>query len=114
MLPKNRRIKREIFSDVLKGVRYNSPHFLIYAKKINIEKPSIFAFSVSKKVCNNAVDRNRLRRQGYSVISKNINSLSKGFMIFFLFKKGQRPPTFSVLEQEIVKNLIEIGVLQKN
>ena len=108
MLPKNRRIKRGEFKDLLGGVRYNSTHFLVYIKTIEKTKLSLFSFSISKKVCSKAVSRNRLRRQGYSVINKNIKNIKNGFMCFFLFKKGQYPMSFNVLEKEILE------VLDKN
>ena len=60
-----------------------------------------FAFSVSKKVCKLAVDRNRLRRQGYSIVGKHLSEIPDGFLFFFSFKKAAYPTTSAELEKEI-------------
>lgn len=102
MLPKNRRIQKKQFSSVvLLGKRYNSEHFLAYINRIDKDKPSLFSFSVSKKVCKSAVGRNRLRRQGYSIVSKNLEKISSGYTCFFSFKKVSKLPSFNEIEGEI-------------
>lgn len=115
MLPKKRRIERKEFSPILTtGKRYNSPHLLLYVAKIgdnNKNKETKFSFSVSKKVCKNAVDRNKYRRQGYSVISKNIKQIKPGYLCSFSFKKGRGSIDFSTLEKEIVQLLSDALVL---
>lgn len=112
MLPKNRRIQKKLFSDiVLKGRRHNSLHFLVYITQTYSKSPSKFSFSVSKKVCKSAVDRNRLRKQGYSVISKHINEVLPGFICFFSFKKGSNNIIFKELETEIGSILNKEGVI---
>lgn len=112
MLPKNRRIQKKLFSSVvLLGKRYNSEHFLAYINEIEKNKPSIFSFSVSKKVCKSAVDRNRLRRQGYSVISKHLNEILSGHTCFFSFKKGLKPITFNEIEREVGDILKSTGII---
>jgi len=102
MLPKTRRIQKALFSKVFStGRRLNSPHFLVNVSKIDDISPSRFAFSVSKKVCKKAVDRNRLRRQGYSAVSKHIKTIPPGFLFIFTFRKSPQPIIFSELEKEI-------------
>jgi ribonuclease P protein component len=103
MLPKNRRLNRPQFSNVLSlGKRFTSPHFLLYVFKDKVSTPSKFAFSVSKKIAKKAVDRNRYRRQGYSVISKQEKNIPTGFLCIFIFKKGIYPISFFEMEKEIV------------
>lgn len=45
------------------------------------------SFIVPKNVAKSAVTRNDLRRRGYSVIKKYLNSLPHGFVGAFVFKK---------------------------
>ena len=47
------------------------------------------------------MDRNKYRRQGYSIIYKYLQKIPDGFLFFFSFKKGQYPVLFSELEKEI-------------
>ena len=121
MLPQKRRISRKEFPDILKkGRRFNSPHLLLYVveqKTPVVEHSSLrdkadfislFSFSVSKKISKKAVDRNRLRRQGYSVITSQIKNIKKGFLFFFSFKKESGTLTFVQLEKEI-KDLLKVG-----
>lgn len=74
-------------------------------------QPSRFSFSVSKKVFKRAVDRNKYRRRGYGVISRNIKSIKPGFFYFFSFKKIDKKILFSDLEKEIINLLDKAGVL---
>jgi ribonuclease P protein component len=102
MLAKKRRIEKKLFSVSFQNSRrFNSPHLFLTLSK-NENKPSRFSFSISKKICKHAVDRNRYRRRGYSVISKNLKNIPDGFLFFFSFKKGVYPVLFSDLEKEIV------------
>lgn len=108
MLAKNRRIRKEFFSGSFRDSRrFNSPHLTLTVTP-NRNAPSRFAFSISKKICKNAVDRNRYRRQGYSVIQKNLTNIPAGYLFFFSFKKGEYPVLFPDLEKEI-KGLLSIN-----
>ena len=109
MLPKKKRIPRQDFSEIIsRGKRYHSPHFFLYTLPASISK---FSFSVSKKVATHAVDRNKLRRRGYSVISKHTEDIKTGVLCFFSFKKGSTTISFSVLEKEIVDLLKSAAVI---
>ena len=109
MLPKKRRIEKKEFKYIIsKGKRLNSDNLLLYIAKIdqkNIPKVSRFSFSVSKKVCKNAVDRNRLRRVGYSIIEKNIEKIIEKHLLFFVFKKNIISVKFDILEKEVLELL---------
>jgi ribonuclease P protein component len=114
MLPKKRRIERKQFPHILsKGKRFNSPNLLLSVVKTedNGFQPSKFSFSVSKKVQKKAVDRNKYRRRGYSVVKKYIEIAEPGFLCFFSFKKSLIQPTFDILEKEIGGLLRQAGVL---
>lgn len=103
MLPKQRRIERKLFPQIISnGKRFNSTHLLLYKAILETSSPSKFSFSVSKKICKHAVDRNKYRRQGYSVVSKYIKQTKPSLLCFFSFKKAVYPVTYKDLEKEIV------------
>ena len=116
MLPKKRRIEKREFRHIIsRGKKLNGDNLLLYIAKIETDyelKDSRFSFSVSKKVTKGAVDRNRLRRVGYSVIEKSIERIKKGYFLFFVFKKNTVNVKFDVLEKEILKLLSEALVLE--
>ena len=106
MLPKRRRIARKEFPNILKfGKRYNSEHLLLTIIKTEQTSPSKFSFSVSKKVLKNAVDRNKYRRRGYSIIRQLLKGVHQSFLCFFSFKRGSGDVKFRTLEKEITKLL---------
>lgn len=115
MLPKKRRIPRKEFAHVfLGGKRINSPGLLLCVAPLNSgkkEEASRFSFSVSKKVYPRAVDRNKYRRRGYSVVSENTNQIKPGHYFLFSFKKTPNPPSFHELEGEIRGLLSRSGML---
>lgn len=108
MLPKNRRIERKEFGQIMsRGNRYNSPSFTLYLSKMppgkDISK-SKFSFSVSKKVSGLAVNRNKLRRRGYSIILGVIDKVRPGYYLFFLYKKDYEKD-YGLLSGEIERLL---------
>ncbi len=108
MLPKSNRIERSGFELIMRsGKRFHSPLFTLYINKSTNQNSKQFAFSVSKKVCKGAVGRNRLRRQGYSVINTTINSIKPGFSYVFMYKKRPKLPTYSEIEHDIQSLLTE-------
>ncbi|MEQ1561330.1 MAG: ribonuclease P protein component [Nitrospira sp.] len=116
MLHKKRRISRKEFFYVLgQGKRYNSQHFLAYVffdKTKNKPTDSRFSFSVSKKVAKNAVDRNKLRRRGYSILSNILDKIEPDFMVLFSFKKGSDKVSFELLSKEVFGLLSQSHVLK--
>ena len=102
MLPKKRRIERKEFEYILKtGERYNSPHLLLYIAKTDAPL-SRFSVSISKKIFKHAVDRNLYRRRGYNSIHTFLPNIIPGFLVFFSFKKGKYPLSFTELHTEIL------------
>lgn len=116
MLSKDRRIERKEFSLILStGLRYNSSRFLLYAAKMPVNMANFeskVAFSVSKKVCSKAVDRNKYRRLGYEAIFTILKSIKPGYYLFFVYKKGLIPTSLKTIETEVVKLLSESHVLE--
>ena len=112
MLPKKRRIPRELFPRILsESKHYNSQNLFLYSIRINQSLPSRFSFSISKKICKNAVDRNKYRRRGYSIINHHIKQIEQGYLCFFSFKKGSGKTTFKILEEQIIYLLHKASVL---
>lgn len=86
MISKRVRIGTSLFGDVLKkGKIFNSPSVLL--KTIEIAGENNFSVVAQKSASKKAVDRNKLRRQGYYVIRKNRSNLKKGFASIFFIKK---------------------------
>ncbi len=112
MLPKSRRISKEEFSSILKsGKRYTSAHFVMYVaqNKANLTKPSQFSFSISKKVASSAVERNKLRRRGYSALRKLLGGVKSGYLLMFSFKN--KSVSVTSLEKELSELLSASAVL---
>lgn len=115
MLPKKRRISRVNFPYIItSGKRTNSPSFLLYTALIEgktTEKETKISFSVSKKVCSKASNRNKYRRWGYSVVSSNLKNIKNGYFLFFCFKKTKTPFSFKQIQKEVLELLSVSGVL---
>ena len=111
MLLQKRRIERKEFPRILSlGRRYTSPNLLAYILHDG-EGVSKFSFSVSKKVCPKAVDRNKQRRRGYSIIGHHVHNVGPGYACFISFKKGSGKITHKKLEGEILGLLGSANVI---
>ncbi len=82
MLPKNKRIGKVLFQEVLKTGRTISSPFFVF--RYIPQKTPQYAFVVPKSVAKKAVDRNKLRRQGYNTLYSIILPLVVGI---FFYKK---------------------------
>lgn len=86
MLPKALRMERKDFPSLSKEAFFKSNNtFILRFKKIST--PSKFSFSVSKKVAKNAVDRNRMRRQGYRCLQILLPKFKENVLANFSFKR---------------------------
>lgn len=111
MLPKNSRISRKEFPNLLKSSSfYHSPHFSL--RVAHSTKPQI-AVSVSKKISKKATDRNTVRRKTYSVIYKYLKRL-KPKMMLFVAKKGADNIKGVNLEKEIDNLLSVAGLVERD
>lgn len=105
MLPKSRRIPRELFKGLLISRKYlNSSYFTL---RIGSSDRVRVAVSVSKKVSKKAVVRNRIRRRVYSAIGSYIPSLENGLYLFVV-KTGADKLKGEALKQELAE-LIKKG-----
>jgi len=103
MLPKNRRIPREMFLLLSNGAKTfkNKLFFLKFVLKSDHEI-SRFCFSISKKVAKNAVVRNRMRRAGYRLIQNYLEEIKPGVVALFFYRIVPKN------DEEIIKNLESI------
>jgi len=112
MFPKKNRITKTGFDTLLKkGSVFHSPYFSLRYNKKDSSLPQ-FAFVVSKKVAKNAVERNILRRRGFSSL-RNLCVLGKeskwnGVIGAFFFKKEAKGLSFEEIKKEIEGLLMKI------
>jgi len=112
MLPKKRRVEKELFPDVLNKARsFYGENMSLRVFLAEPYKETRVSFVVSKKVSNKAVKRNFLKRKGYSAIKDMPISLNKGFVCVFFFKKSTLSISYTDLKKEISSLLKKSRVL---
>ncbi len=110
MIPSSRRIPKDLYKT--SGKFYNSLFFILKISPYKALEPTRFSFSVSKKVAQSAVLRNKIRRRGYKVVEKHLSEIKKGYLVFFQGKKGVGEVSFEVLSKDIVELLTKTSVIQ--
>ncbi|MFA6514725.1 MAG: ribonuclease P protein component [Candidatus Paceibacterota bacterium] len=106
MLPKKKRITKEIFQTLMKGGKtFSSRLFLFYYK--NTPYPQ-YVFVAPKNVYKTAVKRNKQRRIGYNII--RFLSLKSGSGIF-MYKKQSISSTQVEIKEDIIFILKKTGFL---
>lgn len=104
MLPKNRRISREIFKSFPGKKKFSeSENFsLLYSPNSTTAR---FGVSVSKKVSKKAVVRNKIRRRTYSEL-RDLISISKPGLYLFVAKPSAKDVKGEKLKNELKKLLV--------
>ena len=103
MLPKRKRVTKDLFQNIMKkGKVVSSPLFLF--RYINQNSPQ-YVFVVPKTVSKRAVDRNKLRRQGYNIL--NSQALKPVAGIFF-YKKEAKNANQTQIKEDILYFLNKI------
>ena len=96
MLSKKKRVTKELFQTVLKSGNTLSGSFFIF-RYIKQNTPQ-YTFVASKKIAKRAVDRNKLRRQGYNAL----NSFPlKNYLGVFFYKKHPKNVSFKDIKEDI-------------
>lgn len=109
MLPKSKRLTTEEFKKVIeKGQSFHSPFLII--RLLSSPQQSRFSVSVPKKVCKNAVDRNKIRRKIYSIISNFDPKL--GFDVIVIVKPGFEKLDYREMNDETVKIFVKSSLLK--
>jgi ribonuclease P protein component len=107
MLPKRNRVNKKEVDLIFKQGRFlNSPSLTFKFIIIN-ENGRKISFIAPKSIAKLAVKRNFLRRKGYNVLQKYINSFPTGILGVFVFKKYQ--DDVLILENEIKNILAKIN-----
>jgi ribonuclease P protein component len=96
----------------LKGHQVRGGYFSIRFSRNGINEPR-FGFIASVKVAKKATRRNRLKRRTREIIKKNIKNIKKGYDVLFIFSKQALELSFSELEGEIFKKLLEANLLTR-
>lgn len=105
---KNRISNRQLIAKLLaKGKVYQCNYFTV--KYLPSDKPgSQFAVTVSKKVSNKAVERNKARRQINEAIRPNLESISSDIVAVIIAKQSILKSNYQELTEEIAKFLNQI------
>jgi len=104
MLPKNRRISREIFKSFPGKKKFSESENFSLLHSPN-SPTARFGVSVSKKVSKQAVVRNRIRRRAYSGL-RDLISISKPGLYLFVAKLGAKDVKGEKLKNELKKLLV--------
>jgi len=117
-LPTHHRLKNwQNFQKVYRqGKRYQSHHLIIkvLSVKDNQEQPTCFGITVSKKVSQKAVTRNRLKRQIKAVLRNLLPQISPGKQIIIMVKPIINPCEYEHFLRELKELLHKAEVLNGN
>ena len=111
MLPKHKKIPRKLFNDILtRGKIFHSPNITLRIRK-NDSNNTVFSFVVSKKVAKKSVERNKLKRQGYSIIKEFLDKIKGSYSYIFFLKKGIIGMKYKDIKNEIYSILDKAGFI---
>jgi ribonuclease P protein component len=111
MLPKSKRLSTKAFTGIIeKGHSFQGPFLIV--RVVASDKPSSFAVSVPKKVAKLAVDRNKIRRQIYSIIEGIQDKIVKQGKVVIIVRVGIDKLPFEELAGEINKVFVKAGLLK--
>lgn len=100
MLPKKNRADKKTIRKIFKEGGFVSSPSLNFKYVLNTDKKnSRISFVVPKSLIKSAVERNLLRRRGYSALTKQIKNFSTGLVGAFVFRKPEN--SILILENEI-------------
>ena len=115
MLPQKNRIPKLLFETALKRTKVIQGQYFklrfLGVKNLSAQagkKQSQFSFITPKTVSKKAVQRNLLRRRGYSIIQKNLKNIKNPLLAFFFFNKDATGATYKELEADIMSLLKKI------
>ena len=106
MLPKKNRVDKKEIEKIFKEGRFVNSANLSLKFIIGVGERKI-SFIVPKNVAKLSVNRNLLRRHGYSALEKYISRFPNGLVGVFVFKKYQ--DDILIIENEIKKIFSKIN-----
>lgn len=90
---------------------FHFPHFSLRIGSLPEQKgASRFSFVVSKKIALRATKRNTLRRRGYRVVQKMIDSMVSGVVVLIFTKKGVEILTEELFYNELAEIFKKTGL----
>ena len=104
------RISQALFKDFMKKSRSISGDFLLLRYGLSSDT-NRYAFVAPKTVAKTAVDRNKLKRRGYSAIRELKLSPGSPYLLAFFFKKTKKLPTYAEIKAESAILLKKIHAL---
>lgn len=112
MLKKNNKVKKETFKFVFKEGRiHNSKNMILRVKNVKNWDEFGISFVVPKKIEKSPVKRNFIKRRGYYIIRKLLNSIKTPFVGLFIIKRISDKNNFLNFEDEIVFLLKKEGLI---
>jgi ribonuclease P protein component len=112
MLPKDKRIDKEIFNEVFKKGSFLRGHFLSFRfLKLNSNEKSRFAVVTPSSVAKKATERSYGRRKGYKVLSDIYSMIKPGFLGIFILNKEGIDQKYDDLRVDIENILKKSGIL---
>jgi ribonuclease P protein component len=106
MLPKKKRVTKEIFQTITKGGKtFSTPFFLFFYTRTDIPQ---YAFVAPQKIFKTAVIRNKYRRIGYNIL--NSIHIKQGSGVFF-YKKEVLGATHPEIKENILFILKKVGLI---
>jgi ribonuclease P protein component len=113
MLSKNRRVRKEFFSKIIKeGVFVHSDVFYLKLLDRKDNLPSLFSFVVPIKVKKTSVGRHLIKRKMSVAVEKLLISLKPGFSCLVFTKKDVSRLSYKEIEKEILALLKRSGILE--
>ena len=110
-LPAERRLKKQLDFAAAReeGVKYYSPHLIIYIRKSSLDFPRL-GVVVSKKVSKRAVDRNLIKRRLREIFRLNQHDLAKVDLVL-IAKKNILAADYQDLSDGLLKALKQAKAL---
>jgi ribonuclease P protein component len=92
MLPTNRRVKKELFPEIMKkGLFLHGVNFYFKVLERKDDKPSLFSFVVPAKIVKTSVKRHLIKRKMSAVIEGVIKNIKPGYSVLVFLKKNIKP-----------------------
>jgi len=113
-LTKKRKLKESQIEEIKKqGISYQAAPFSLRYRHLTPQKPSSFAFVISKKVSKKATARNRTRRLFSGSVRELLDDCQPGYEVIFFVKSSALNLDKEEIAAEVEKALTSIGLLEK-
>lgn len=111
MLPKSKRLStKHVTALMAEGKSTHTPFFVLRANPT--QGTNKFSVSVPKKVAKTAVERNKIRRQVFSILKKLETQIKTSFNIIIIVKINPKKLVFKNTVQEIKTTFVKSGLLK--